>query len=107
MTQSKIKPFYVIAWNNISFIPYDIMPHLMEQYKSRKKKVVLNTRQEVMDFIKGESLYQWWGRCEYEVILSDWPGMKEQKKIDVYEQLMMNLDIVADIFIDNLDLDVK
>lgn len=107
MTRSKkIKPFYVFTWFNGCFEPYDVMPHLIDRYKKSKKKKPLETREDVLKFIKSESMYQWWARCEYEIILSDWPCMTEQRKIDVHEQLMMNLDVAADLFISNLKLKV-
>lgn len=26
-----------------------------------------------------------WGRCEYEMVVNDWPGQKHERKVDVYE----------------------
>lgn len=107
MTHSKkIRPFYVIIENHGNFEPYDVMPYLIKEYKERKRKIKLETRKDVIDFIKEESQYQWWARCEYEIVLSDWPNNTFQKKIDVHTQLMMNLDIVTDLFIDNLKLNI-
>ena len=48
-------------------------------------------------------MYQFWARCEYEVILVDWPGQKVEKKIDVWNQIEMNLDIVTKIVMDSIN----
>ena len=44
--------------------------------------------------------YQFWSRCEYEIILIDWPCQQKHEKWDVYKQIMMNIDIVTDILYD-------
>lgn len=84
--------------NKREFIPYDVIPYLIRCYdtmKSRKPR----TYEEFKEFIKKESMYQWWSRCEYEVVLQDWPCGRYQKKIDVHQQVMMNIDIITDILI--------
>lgn len=45
--------------------------------------------------------YQYWGRCEYEIILSCWPPMPapyrfKDRKIDVFEQIWINWDQFID-----------
>lgn len=90
------KEFNVILWdpNKKKFIPYNVIPYLVKQYKEKKFS---GTFEELKKFIKGCSTYQWWARCEYEIILSDWPGCKTQKKIDIHSQVMMNLDLITEI----------
>ena len=56
-----------------------------------------STWEELKDVIEVESQYQFWGRCEYEMILTGWPARKNNYKLDVHEQIMMNIDIVTDI----------
>lgn len=40
-------------------------------------------------------MYYFWSKCEWEIILSDFPPSKkfQEKKVDVYEQVMLNWDI--------------
>lgn len=47
-------------------------------------------------------MYQWWSRCEYEIILVDWPCQKKSEKWDVYKQVMMNIDIITEILMKNV-----
>lgn len=100
-----IIPFNVINYefNSKKFEPYDVMPYLIDCYKKvKRRKCCPKTFDEFKAFVKSESQYQFWSRCEYEIILSDWPSGNEQKKIDVYEQIMMNLDLVTDLLMKNV-----
>lgn len=101
-----MKSFNVIYERNGEFIPYDIMPYLVEQYK-RIKRDKPKTFEEIREFIKSKSMYQWWARCEYEIILSDWPCQKVEEKWDIYRQIMLNIDIITDVFIENIKSNKK
>ena len=45
--------------------------------------------------VKRNLMYYFWSKCEWEVIVSHWPPSERfnDKKIDVYEQVMMNWDV--------------
>lgn len=47
--------------------------------------------------LRSECHYYFWGKCEYEVVISGWPNENIQKKIDVYEQLEANWDIFKEL----------
>ena len=123
-----MKKFNVIVYNINSkqFETYDIIPYLVSQYQKSKSKP--KTFDEFKDFVKNESMYQWWSRCEYEIILSPWPyvsspsekydkkgeddieawkehwkkHLKECEKIDVHYQVMMNIDVITALLIDGV-----
>ena len=123
-----MKKFNVIVYNinNNKFESYDVIPHLVSQYKKREDKP--KTFDEFKEFVKNESLYQWWSRCEYEIILSPWPytsspserydkkgeddieawkehwkkHLKECEKIDVHYQVMMNLDVITNLVMESV-----
>lgn len=98
-----MKSFNVIIFdiNRQKFISYDIMPYLLRQYNDKKEKPT--TFEEFKYFINSEAKYQWWARCEYEMVLSDWPPSgKIAEKWDVYKQVEMNLDIITKLFMDGL-----
>ena len=44
--------------------------------------------------IKRKLVYYFGSKCEWEIILSGWPPLKsfKEKKIDVYDQVMLNWD---------------
>ena len=93
-----MKSFNVIIEDNGKFMPYDVMPYLWKKYQEVKDD--LEFFDDVKNFVEKESKYQWWARCEYEIILSGWPNQKVKEKWDVYDQIVMNLDIIAEILID-------
>ncbi len=98
-----MKSFYVINedFNQKKMIPYDIMPYLIDCYNEIEKKP--KTFDEFKKFIQSKGMYMWWSRCQYEIILSDWPNQSFQEKWDIYKQVVMNLDIITQILIDNIN----
>lgn len=72
---------------------YDVLKHREDQIKKLKKKC--DTKEEFSEAMQREMMWQYWGRCEYEVIieiddnghvwLSPWVGCKDPEgvKIDV------------------------
>jgi hypothetical protein len=97
-----MQPFYVINYNTNKqiFEPYNIMKHFISEYKKLKKKP--KTIEEIKEFIEKESVHTYWSRTEYEIILIDWPCQKHEEKWDIYKQILMNIDIIIDIFIKNI-----
>ena len=98
-----IKPYKVISWDfnsdNIDY--YDIMPFLIDSYKKIKKNKP-KTFDEIKEFIINESRYRFWSRCEYEVIITGWPKQKREVKIDIFNQIMENIDVITTHFISHL-----
>lgn len=97
----KIKNFYVLNWdfNRNRLEKYDVIPYLVDCYKNTKKNRPTNDK-EFEEFVIRNSSYQWWSRCEYEIIISDWPNNKNSIKYDIHKQILMNLDIVTNILMD-------
>lgn len=94
-----MKSFNVIIEDNGVFKPYDIIPTLVESYKTTHRKY-----KDLKEFVKSTSMYYWWSRCEYEIVLCQWPKGNVERKIDVYEQIMMNFDIVVNILKEELNV---
>lgn len=127
-------PFYVINESFVTkgFKPYDIMPYFIEEYNTEDNKPI--TFEQFKDFIRHKSLYQFWGKCEYEFLIGSWPygsykmknKLKEfltpefdiedskqnidflniitedMEKVDIHQQIMMNLDIITKVLMDNV-----
>ena len=100
--------FYVLTWNfNKDMIEhYDVLPYLRNRLEERIEKSkddkeyhfpLPKSLDDFKKFVEDESLYQFWSRCEYEMIIHGWPVEKNNYKIDVHEQIMMNIDIVAEM----------
>lgn len=91
--------FNVIIYNpnKEAFEPYNVIPYLLDQYKKiRPKNRKPTNKEEMITFIEAESRYQWWARCQYEVIISDWPTETTKEKWDIHKQVMMNISAIAD-----------
>ena len=104
--------FNVLTWNfnRDELEYYDILPYFRDCYNkvvefNKKNKSNNNsdwwkapkTLDEFKEFIEQKSQHQFWSRCEYEMICHGWPVQKKEHKLDVHEQIMMNIDIIAEI----------
>ena len=105
------KKFHVLTWdfNRDKIEHYDVLPYFRDRLEERIEKnkneeddyfKVPKSFDEFKKFVKNESLYQFWSRCEYEMIVHGWPVRKNDYKIDVHEQIMMNLDVISGILFD-------
>ena len=101
-TENKITKFNVIHFNiNCDkFEEYNIFPYLERCYKEAKQKP--ETFEEFKQFVENKSRYQWWARCEYEIILLDWPVQETKEKWDIHRQVMMNIDVITKLFIEHV-----
>lgn len=135
-----MKQFNVINYdiNRRKFIAYNVIPYFVNCYKECIKKnkeypdsdywKVPATFDEFKKFVKDESQYQFWARCEYEIVLGPWPyvsapnesydkskendldAWKEHwkkhlascDKWDVHDQIMMNLDVVTQLVMESV-----
>lgn len=97
-----MKKFNVIIYdfNDRKFEPYDIMPYLRKSYYDEDEKP--STFEEFKNFILHKSMYQWWSRCEYEIILTDWPNQKKFERWDVHEQVKRNIDTITELLINDV-----
>ena len=85
-------------FNKKEFIPYDIIPSLLEFYYENKKDIKMF--KDFKALIETYSEYNWSCKCEYEIILSDWPCQKVSEKWDIHKQIMMNLDTITMALVD-------
>ena len=111
--------FNVLTWdfNRDKLEHYDVLPYFRGVYNDRKKKMkgkriqkilaenpdmkkyyaVPETLEEMKEFVINEGRYMFWARCEWEMICHGWPVQKNDYKIDVYEQIEMNIDVIVEI----------
>lgn len=58
-----------------------------------------NDKNEFCEKLKNELMYFFWSKCQYEIVISSLDfGSKDtvSKKIDIYNQVMLNFDRFAD-----------
>lgn len=97
--------FKVITWdfNTKKVEYYDIMPYLRRSWEEGHDNFSL-TFDSIKEFILRVSRYQFWSRCQYEVVVTGFPeDGKNSQKIDVYDQIESNLDIITNLFLDYLN----
>lgn len=116
MEQTKRTPFYVLTkeFNTGRVEPYDVLTPLFNEIFNEKGKISkknfkiyddhfkeqeIKTKDDLKKFIDSHFMYRYWAKCEWEFIMRDWPpgDNGRDRKIDVYEQLKMNIDLITDI----------
>ena len=115
MNRVQIPAFYTLTWdmNRAEVENYDIMPYLVSAWKedkARKRKIWIKrsdddtkeptTVEEWKKAILAASRYQFWARCEYEIIVSEWPTEKHRVKLDVFDQINANIDVITKLFME-------
>ena len=83
-------------FNHKDIETYNIFDH--DYFKEYCDKAWKNYKNDFNSFskeVKRNLMYYFWSKCEWEVIVSHWPPSErfEDKKIDVYEQVMMNWNV--------------
>lgn len=136
MTKKQIVKFNVLEfdWNKRDVQEYNVLPYFINRWKDKKfnfDKKDVKTKEDLKNWIKRVSQYQYWGRCEYECLIAPWPFgskqmfdelakieiktenynnicniiMRDMTKIDVHTQIMMNIDIITDILTKEFKID--
>lgn len=55
-----------------------------------------NDRLVFVDQLRKDLLYYFWSKCEWEVVIESWPSGYGERKIDVYDQVMLNFKNFCD-----------
>ena len=73
----------VILMNNGKLEWYNIFRnHWMHEWELKWLR-----GEETIDGFWREAHYAFWSKCEYEVVVREWPSGRNERKIDVYQQL--------------------
>lgn len=109
-----MKPFHVIIGSNGEFRSYDIMGYLVDKWFEFCEKAEIfqeepedfwkipTNKEEYKKWVDLELKYQFWSRYEYELILEQYPPNNKKERIDIYWQCQLNMDLIVDIFIENI-----
>ena len=124
--KKKLTVFNVLRWGSYqdTIEHYDVLPSFRNALEARKKEWKKNqkskrfqkyledglidlkyykypeTKEELKEFILDTSLYLYWAKCEHEIIIHAWPVRKNDYKMDVHEQVKMNIDVITDLLYD-------
>ena len=75
---------------------------LMERLPKKKSEI---TYEAFKENLRSELMYKYWCKCEWEVVLSAFPPSRngeEKRKVDIYQQVMLNFEIFCKYAYDNL-----
>ena len=121
-----MKSYFVLLrdFNSNKTVKHDIMPYILQTYKECEEKKVWwmfdnpkiapIAKEDFKHFVERVCKRMYWSRCEYEWLMISWPLGKmdtleqcqkiinSSTKIDAWDQIEMNLDIVTDVFIENI-----
>lgn len=95
--------FYVINWdvNKDCIEHYDVIPYLYSEIEKKRKREKIAKKDLTYEWlrrtIEDSSRYMYWSRCQYEVIVHAWPAYRNDHKMDIHEQIMMNLDNITEL----------
>ena len=97
---------YVENFNGRKIEVHNVFNHcgLMEDLAKDMKKVhVREDRPEekkwFLERLRRHLMYYYWSKCEWEIIITSWPPVKEgfkDEKVDVYDQLLLNWPAFAE-----------
>ena len=87
----------VSDFNGKEINEYNVFDH-MRFYEDCKKNARKNIHNydEFCKNLRIDLAYYFWAKCEWEIIVTDWPRGEKSIKIDVYEQVMLNWDHFCD-----------
>ena len=111
----KDKPkFYCLYkdFNSKELQPVDVLACIWPKIPKNKKlkyydsikhcEVQVSDKETLKQYLKGEFQYHYWSKCEWEFIVCDWPHRDTIEdshpiKVDVYDQIKPNLDVITNI----------
>ena len=93
---------WIWDFNHDKLEQYDVVPMLLRELKSLRKKDFPMDKKSMNKELKSWERYHFWSKCEYEMIVHGWPEQKNDEKVDVYNQLMLNWDTFSDVFWKNV-----
>ena len=82
---------FVSDFNGKEINEYNVFDH-MRFYEDCKK----NARKNIHNYeafceqLRIDLMYYFWSKCEWEIILTDWPRGEHSEKIDVWDQVRLN-----------------
>lgn len=104
-SDTHLSPYNVITEGLIE----DMLKEVGKKYYDldKSKYDVLDTREKFVKKLGHELMYRYWGKCEWEFVVSNWTCTDFEQKVDVWAQLKPNLEVIADLIINAYQIDFK
>lgn len=105
----KMKKFNVLYWdfNDANPSSYDVLPYFREEYEKLKEAHRPKTKEEWEVFVSQRGMMRYWARAEYEVIIKQWPPTDKAYKLDIWQQIKANLDLIVEILMQEYESNSK
>ena len=105
MKESKEKPTFNVWYKEFTgkLVTRDIIPALVQEAQTKQKKAPIKDKEELKKIIQSYCIYHYWAKCEWEFVIVDWPPKRDSikdshpVKVDVWEQIKGNLDVVVNL----------
>lgn len=78
--------------------------YLYKHQKTKDEYWKIKTKDDFKERIRRYFSYRYWGKTERECILKNWSGHDLEMKIDVYWQILPNLNLIIDIICNAMDI---
>lgn len=78
----------IISWN--IFEHYNFYKDVIRDLRD------FDNKEEFARALNSNLLYYFWCKSEYEIILGPWNGVADERKIDIYQQIMLNKELFLD-----------
>lgn len=101
--KNKFHAWILEGFRNSTPVPIDVLSYLSQEWGKLKPSGKKEAKADLQEWVRKELMYQYWGRCEYEMLILPWPPRDndEPKKIDVYGQCLPNLELITRLFSEN------
>lgn len=97
---------YVENFNAQKIEEYNIFNHYSFAKDCKEAFNKCENKKQFAESVKSRLMYYFWCKCEWEIILSEWPPKEDKpmdRKVDVYSQVMLNFDKFIDYLWDCLN----
>lgn len=91
---------YMEDFSNKRIKTHNVFAHtgFLADLKKEARKYRDRERELFEERLRRILMYYYWSKCEWEIVLSDWPPSDRfnKEKVDVYDQVMLNWDAFRD-----------
>lgn len=120
MKKQKKPSFYAFYkdFNTGAIKPIDVLEYIFDELLTERgaiikkkfqiydrntyKPIPITTKEQLAERIRTILMYRFWAKCEWEMVIIDFPyrdTIKDSRplKVDVYDQLKPNMDLIVDL----------
>lgn len=99
--------FNVLWWDFNKPEPgsYDVLPYFRREYEKLKKSHRPKTKKDWIMFVSQRGMRMYWARAEYEIIVKQWPPTDKYKKVDIWQQIEPNIDLIVKLLMEEYETD--